>query len=342
MGDKPVTLQEVARRAGVHPSTVSRALNSGGAQHLGAETVQRVKSIAAELGYEPNPWARNLRTRRSRMLGLVIPRLKDVVLADIFESAEDRARERGYQAVTASSRDDPGVQETVVQRLLDQRVDGFVLATPRIDDPILDQLSGRNVPFVLVNRTSGRYPCVRGDDELGGYLATQHLLKQGHRRVGIVAGPLNVSTSAGRLAGYRRAHAEHQLEVDESLIVEAADFAAESGATAAGRLLSRRDAPSALFCFNDSLAIGAMSVARDLGLDIPTDLAVVGFNDTGTAALLPVPLTSVFLPLGIMGREAVDMLLAMIDGEDPTSVVHAPRLTARSTSAHKIGTTASD
>lgn len=341
MADKPVTLQEVARRAGVHPSTVSRALNASGPQHLGADTIQRVKAIAQELGYEPNPWARNLRTRRSLMIGLVIPRLKDVVLADIFESAEDRARERGYQAVTASSRDEPEVQEMVVQRLLDQRVDGFVLATPRIDDPILEQLSERNVPFVLVNRASGQYPCVRGDDELGGYLATQHLLKQGHRRVGIVAGPLTVSTSAGRLAGYRRAHTEHQLKVDESLIVDAADFAAEAGATAAGRLLSRSDAPTALFCFNDSLAIGAMSVARDLGLAIPADLAIVGFNDTGTAALMPIPLTSVFLPLGVMGREAVDMLLSMIDGDEPTSIVHAPRLTVRSTSSLRVGAAAS-
>ncbi len=337
MSDKPVTLREVAERAGVHPSTVSRALDPNSSQRLGAETVQRVKSIADALGYEPNPWARNLRTQRSRMLGLVIPRLGDVVLADIFESAEDRARERGYQAITASSRDEPEVQDMLVQRLLDQRMDGLLLATPRLDDPLLDRLHDQGVPFVLVNRSSGEYPGVRGDDELGGYLATQHLLKQGHRRIGIVAGPLTVSTSAGRLAGFMRAHDEFDLEVDESLIAETVDFAAESGASAAGRLLSLRSAPTALFCFNDSIAIGAMSAARDLGLDIPGDLAIVGYNDTAIAPLLPVPLTSVSLPLGVIGRESVDMLLDIIDGGKPQSIVHTPLLKVRGTSAKKVG-----
>lgn len=332
MTDGPVTLREVALRAGVHPSTVSRALDPLRAVHLRAETVRRVTSAAEALGYEPNPWARNLRTRRSRMVGLVMPRLGDVVLADIFESAEDRARERGYQAVTASSRDVPTVQEVLVQRLLDQRMDGLLLATPRVGDPMLQRLHERGVPFILVNRTSGDYPSVRGDDELGGYLATQHLLMRGHRRVGIIVGPLAVSTSAGRLAGYQRAHNDFGLDVDPALMVEVADFAAQSGAQAAGRLLSRRNAPTALFCVNDSTAIGAMSVARDLGLAVPRDLSVVGYNDTAIAALLPVPLTSVSLPLGGMGKEAVDLLIDLIEGGTPDSILHTPRLIARASS----------
>lgn len=337
MTDPRVTLREVAERAGVHPSTVSRALSDSGAGQLENSTVQRVRAIAASLGYEPNPWARSLRTRRSRTLGLVLPRLSDTVMARIFEAAEDRARESGYQAVTVSSRDEASVQQMLVQRLLDQRVDGLVLGTPRINDPVLERLAADGVPFVLVNRASGQHPGVAADDEVGGLLASRHLLAQGHERIGLIAGPLDVSTAAGRRDGYVRAHEEAGRTLDESLIVQTPDFTAESGAAAAGCLLgSRRGAPTALFCVNDATAIGAMAAARDLSLRIPEDLAVVGYNDTPLAHLLPVPLSSVSIPLGTMGREAVELLLRLLAGEPVEPIRHAPQLRVRASSDRRL------
>ena len=290
-----VTIATIADALGVHPSTVSRAL-SDGSQRVSAGRALQIREAAAAMGYQPNPWARSLRTSRSSLIGLVVPRLTDGVLALMFEAAEDRARQFGYQAVTCSTRDVDDEEGRLVRVLLARRVDGLILATPTIHDPLLDELEAAGVPFVLLNRGSGSHPGVRGNDELGGYLATRHLISGGHRRIGFICGSLGVSTAADRRSGYERALMEAGISIDESLVVESS-FAAAGGLRAASDLLSRPDRPTAVFAVNDATAIGAMSVARDLGLDIPRDLALIGYNDTDLAALLPVPLSSVAVPL---------------------------------------------
>jgi LacI family transcriptional regulator len=329
--DPVVTIKTIADAAGVHPSTVSRALNPSEASRVGPETIRKVHRIAASLGYEPNPWARSLRTRTTLTIGLLLPRLTDPVLASMFESAEDRAREFGYQAVTVSSKDDPSEEQRLADLLLERRVDGLIFATCRMEDPLPVRIAERNTPFVLMNRASGHFPVVRSDDELGGYLATRHLIGLGHTRIGLIAGDLGVSTAAFRLRGYRAAHAEAGIAVDEKLLAPST-FSASGGISAAGHLLAMRDRPTAIVAVNDSTAVGVMSVARDLGLRVPEDLSVVGYNDDQLAALLPVPLTTVRVPLADIGRVAVDMLLARIRGESVESVVLPPSLVSRASS----------
>lgn len=321
----------VADALGVSPSTVSRALNPAQRGRIGAETVQRVRDAATAMGYAPHPWARSLRTKRTNTLGLVIPRLTDGVLALMFEAAEDRAREAGYFAVTLSTRDREGEQARLVSLLLERRVDGLILATPTVDDPSLDRIAERGTPFVLINRASGHHPGVRGDDELGGYLATQHLISNGHRRVGFVSGPMDVSTSSLRFDGYARAHREAGIPLDSSLVASSS-FASEGGFVAAGQLLGRGDRPTAIFAVNDATAIGTLAAARDLGLRVPADLAVVGYNDTELAPMLQVPLSSVALPLEAMGHAAVDMLISVLAGNRPAARIFPPRLVVRASS----------
>lgn len=326
------TIYSIARELDVAPSTVSRALNPLSRHRVGKDTAQRVLARAAEVGYEPNRAAVSLRTSRTATIGLVVPRLTDQVVAVMSEAAEDTARQAGYQMVTTSTRDQSDREEQIVEFLRARDVDGFILATATREDVAITRLAADGVPFVLLNRSAEGYPAVVADDELGGYLATRHLLARGHRRVGYIAGPLYTSTSASRGQGYRRAHEEAGLEVDEALVVEST-YRPEGGMAAAAHLLGSREPPTAIFAVTDATAMGAMAVARDVGLTIPDDLAVIGYNDSEIAGLLPVPLSSVRLPLAEMGRRAVELLLGRIDdGQDPASHMVAPQLVVRTSS----------
>jgi LacI family transcriptional regulator len=318
----------------VHPSTVSRALDPKRSSEVSSAMSARVRELAEQRGYEPDPWARSLRTRETRMLGMVMPRLTDPVLATMFEAAENRARDLGYQAVALSTHGEQDEQRRLVEVLLERRVDALILSTPVLDDPLLADLERRDVKFVLLNRVSADYVSIRGDDEAGGYLATRHLLGQGHKRIGMIAGPPDVSTAHLRVVGFRRAHEEFGLAVEAELVATS-KFGPEDGVRAATHLLTLKRRPTAIFAFNDATAIGAMAVARDLGLRIPDDLAVIGYNDTDIAPLLTVPLSSVAVPLDQMGRAAIDTLVAHLRQPQAAPAigrVFAPRLVARASS----------
>jgi LacI family transcriptional regulator len=307
-------------------------LRGDGSGKISAEMRARVLEAAAAAGYQPNPWASSLRTSRTYALGLLIPHLVDVALAQMFEGAEARAREFGYQAITTGTHDDPAAERPLIQGLLQRRVEGLILATPTQDDAAVDELAAMEIPFVLLNRTSGNYLTVRGDDELGGFLATRHLIAQGHTRIGMVAGQSRFSTSALRQRGYERALAQAGIPIDPSLIVPST-FEPEGGLVAGTVLLAREDHPTAIVAVNDYTAVGVMAAARDLGIRIPGDLALVGYNDSNISALLPTPLTSVALPLRQMGEMAVDLLLRRIEGAEVESVVIPPTLLVRASSA---------
>ena len=331
-----VTLQSIAKRANVHISTVSRALDPHPARKVSAETVAKIRAIAQELGFEPNPWARSLRTNRTRTLGLVIPRLVDNVLAVVFESAEYSAIHLGYQAITVSTGDDPERGREAIRLLLDRRVDGLVIATARMNDPIIDDLSAKQVPFVLLNRSNGDNVCMRGDDELGAYLATRHLLERGHRRIAHAEGISGTSTSLGRSKGYARALRDAHLDVDERLVVESG-LAIDGGIAVGKQLLTGDHPPTAIFATNDYVAVGLMAAARDLHLRVPDDVAIVGFNDTSIGEALQVPLSSVAIPLPRMGSRAVEALVDLVEGRPVESEVFQPELKIRASSSLRVG-----
>lgn len=265
------------------------------------------------------------------MIGMAIPRFTDYVLAQMFEAAQIRAIKFGYHTLTAGA-EVGGVDNAAIKGLIDRRIDGLILATAKIHDQYLPEIERRGVPFVLLNRKSAHYPSVTGDDEAGGYLATRHLIHQGHTRIGHISGPTDVSTALNRARGYRRAMAEANLPVHSEFIQEGT-FDAKSAGKAAAQLLNLPVRPTAIFAVNDISALAAMSVARQCGLAIPEDLAVVGYNDSEVSSLLPIPLTSVRVPLLEMGSAAVDLLLALMNGETVESVVKAPQLITRQSSS---------
>ncbi|MFJ7996229.1 LacI family DNA-binding transcriptional regulator [Streptomyces sp. NPDC096310] len=329
-GENGVTLADVAADAGVHQSTASRALRDG--TGVGAATADRVRESARRLGYVVNPAASSLRTGRSRLLGVLVPRLTDIVLATVYEGIEAGAAAAGYQAVVANTGDDPEVQRAKVERLLALRVDGLLLGDARGDTTLASELVARGVPVALVSRRLRGVTSFTCDDIVGGRLVAEHLLALGHRRVAVVAGEPYASTGVERTKGFTDAYAKAGLPVDPALVVNA-PFDVHGGERAAHLLLAAEPRPTAVFAVNDFAAIGVMGALRASGLVPGRDVAVAGFNDVPLSAQLPIPLTSVRSPMRAMGERAATALVGMVEGRSARSRRFTPELMVRASTA---------
>ncbi|GAA3696517.1 LacI family DNA-binding transcriptional regulator [Arthrobacter ginkgonis] len=339
---QPVTLAEVAQRAGVNKSTVSRALTSN-PQQVGAATVERIRAIAAEMGYLPDSAAATLRSGKSRVIGVLVPRVTDYVLASVYEGATKTARQHGYTTIVSNTDDDPAVRVQQLESLLARRVDGLIIGDARLDgDEVVATLKRRQIPYVLVNRRLHGHPSVTTDDLRGGELAAEHLLGLGHRDVGILAGPGYTSTGIERSLGFSQHYARAGIRLDPSVRIESQNDA-EGGFAAARELLARHPEVTGIFATNDFAAIGAMGAAREAGRTPGVDLAVVGYNDIPLAQYLPLPLTSVSSPIFRMGERGAEVLLDIIAGGEPVAELLEPQLKARlSTMARNDAWTPSD
>lgn len=329
------TLKDLARQLGIHPSTVSRVLHSDESSARGAAseaTAGRIRALAAELGYSRDPQATSLRTRQTGLIGVVVPRLSDLVLAVMYEGVERQAARSGFSAFVTNSRDDPDEQRKKIDLLLARRVDGLIIGDAHLDVDAMPALAERGVPFVLMNRRFPGFPSATCDDTRGGELVAEHLWAEGHRDVAVIAGEPYASTAVDRTAGFvdRWRALGGELE-DESILWSA--FDTQGGRDAADNILRTGRRPTALFAVNDFAAIGAMGSLRSYGLIAGQDCAVVGFNDTSLAAELPIPLTSVRSPMAEIGETAVRLLEAVLQGDSPESVRLAPTLQVRESSA---------
>jgi LacI family transcriptional regulator len=317
-----VTILDVARAAGVSKSTVSRVLDER-LPHSSSAAAERVRQVAAELGYVRDPLASGLRRSGTNTVGVIVPRLTDTVMAMLYEQIVAATAQRGLFAVVATTEDQPETETLAVQTLVRRRVDGLILTTARVGTP-----TAQGVPHALALRTDGVGPASVGDDQLGAMLAVRHLLDHGHRRIGLVSGPGYASSARDRLAGYRHALQDAGLTVDETLVA-GDSFSMESGETAGRALLDRTDRPTAIFAVNDNTAIGVMAAAHALGLSIPGDLSLVGYNDIPVVSRLPVPLTTVRVPFGQIATAALDLLRDAGRGAAPRTVVATPTLIPR-------------
>tara|TARA_R110000787_G_scaffold50228_17_gene119988 strand:+ start:1775 stop:2827 length:1053 start_codon:yes stop_codon:yes gene_type:complete len=309
--DKPtrperVTLHDVAAAAGVSKSTVSRILDER-LPRSESETARCVRQAAAELGYVRDFSAANLRRGKTSTIGVIVPRLTDTVMAMLYESlARACARTRQF-AIVATTDDEPEADHAAAESLLNRGIDGLVLSTARLGDDFPRELETAGVPFVLALRTDGYSLSSVCDDRLGGYLATRHLLDLGHRRIGLIAGPSYASSSRGRVEGYKKAMAEIGVDIDPAWIIESS-FGMDSGAEAAEKLMGLDPTPTAVFAVNDNTAIGALSTLARLGLSVPGDVSLVGYNDIPIVSHLPTPLTSVHVPFGQIAAAAIELL----------------------------------
>lgn len=332
MRSAPVTLKELAARARVHPSTISRVANNDPSLRIAPPTRARIEALLRETEYRPNGVARGLKLRQTFVLAVVIPDVTNPFFAALFRGVEDGASPRGYNVLLCNTDGSPERQRSHLQSLHARRVDGVILASSFLNDPTVRWLRHQRMPHVLVNRFSdeGEDPFVGSDDVLGGRLATAHLVGLGHRRIGHLAGKSTVSTGVLRRRGYLAALAEAGIEADPGLIAESG-YTEDGGARAAERLLAADDPPSALFAVTDMTAVGAFGTARRMGLRIPQDLAIVGYNDIPLASRLVPGLSTVHVPIHEFGSAAARLLLEQIEtgATSRRRVVFNPELVVR-------------
>jgi LacI family transcriptional regulator len=328
----PVTLKQLAARAHVHPSTVSRVANHDPSLRIGPTTRQRIETLLRETEYRPNGVARGLKLRQTLALAVVIPDITNPFFAALFRGVEDGASPRGYNVLLCNTDGSPERQRSHIQSLHARRVDGVILASSFLKDPTVRWLRQQRVPYVLVNRFSDedQDPFVGSDDLVGARVATGHLAQLGHRRIGHLAGKPTVSTGLLRRRGYLSAHTEAGLIADPRLVIESG-YTEEGGARAAERLLALEDPPTAIFAVTDMTAVGAFGAARRMGLRIPEDLAIVGYNDIPLASRMVPALTTVHVPIHEFGSAAARLLLEQIETGEPSRrrVVFNPELIVR-------------
>lgn len=324
------TLATLASAANVHVSTVSRALSSDIAVRRGVAppTVARIKRLAEELRYRRHPAGAELRTGRSHVIGVLVPRLTDIVLATVYEGINAAADAAGYSTFVANTGDDRDIQRRRAEALLARRVDGLILGDTRTDSTLAIELRSRGVEVVLVSRRLRGFVSVTTHDPHGGRLAAEHVLGLGHQHMGIVAGRANTSTGMERTQGFLNACRRVGVMVPTQNVVWSG-FDVAAGRAAGERLLRLRPQPTAIFAVNDFAAIGVMGAIRDHGMTVGVDVALVGYNDVPLAAELPVPLTSVHAPVFRMGEVAATTLIGILGGQRGRSRRLEPELRVR-------------
>jgi LacI family transcriptional regulator len=347
MPDAPVTLRDVAVRAGVHPATASRALNPETRILVSEDTARRVLDAAEALGYSPNPVARSLRTRRSHTIGVLIPDLNNPLFPPMVRGLEDRLAAAGYVALIGNTDSDDKRERMVFDQMRARHVDGLVLATARLRHPLLAEASRAEIPVVLINRLAQDYsfPSVTVDNERGVRMAVSHLAGLGHRRIAHIAGPQEMSTGLSRYRGFVTAMESSGLQVDSDLVVFAKAFTVEEGLRCSRLLLERgagqpsRAECTAIAAANDMLAVGCYAALDESGLSCPEDISVVGFNDMPFIDRLRPPLTTIRFPHYQVGTEAAQLLLERIaEHSGPVKILYlAPELIVRGSTARAPG-----
>ncbi len=305
-----VTIKEVAREAGVSIATVSRVLNNSGP--VNEDTKEKILEVARRLRYIPHGAARSLITAKTHTLGVLLPDLYGEFFSEVIRGIDYSAREAGYHVLLSSSHAERTEIEAAL-RAMRGRVDGMIIMHPHIDADVLHRNLSPTIPVVLISSHGGATPfhSINIDNYNGAVAAVRHLIEHGHRRIAIIKGSSANYDAAERLRGYRDALREAGIE--ESIEVEG-DFTERAGYRAGKRILEMSPRPTAVFASNDAMAIGALGAFREAGIELPDELAVVGFDDIPIAAYVNPPLTSVHVSINDLGAHATSYLIETLEG----------------------------
>jgi LacI family transcriptional regulator len=312
-----VRLKDIARYAGVSVMTVSKALRDE--PDVSATTKARIKSLAQQMGYVPDSSAQGLRTRTSKLFGLVIPSSTDPIFSRIVFAIEDRAHELGYDILLAHTHNLAAREEVCIRRLLARRVDGlFISPVYRFEAEarIYQEVLARQVPTVLIGPPAPfckSFVSVETDEQVASHTATQHLLKLGHKRIAYLTGPPTAPWAHERFEGYRRALREAGMDADDKLVFQAGSTIAD-GTKATQQILNESCDATAIQTVNDLVAIGCAEALLDKGLRIPEDISLVGFGNILTAEYFRVPLTTIRQPKHRLGMAAVEAMMNLLKG----------------------------
>lgn len=333
---KQATIADVAAAAGVSMMTVSRAIN--GKEGVSSATRRRVLDIAQELGYRPSKVARGLVTRRTGTIGLVVPDIANPFFAGIARGVEDVAYVHSLTVFLLNTSEDVPREERALDSLTAQQVDGLILCSARQPEGALQRQLTRFDHVVLVNCTLDTPPSnsatINVDDSTGSALAVLHLVARGRRRIALVAGPRNSRSGRQRLAGYLAGLAQSSPDmVDQAQeVIVHCPPSSEGGRTAMLALLDRRPALDAVIAYNDLVAVGVLQACRERSVAVPDQVALVGADDIPLARLITPALTTLRIDMEALGRQAMEMLLAKMEGaEDGRDVLIRPELVVRET-----------
>lgn len=323
MPRKPTSIKEIARIAGVSHSSVSRALRNS--PLVNRDKADRIRRIAEECGYRPSAAARSLVTRRSQTIGVVVTSIADPFVAGVVSGMEDIANERGFSVFLANSGVDPAREIRVVHAFEERRVDGIIVTASRVGAlyvPVLEQMQ---VPIVLLNN---QHPSQFAHSVMIANVeasreATRHLVALGHRRIAYIGDRLGFQSDTERFEGFRSALEEAGVPLDPALVVHG-DGKPEAARAAMSQLLALPNRPTAVFCYNDLTALGALRQIADAGLRVPQDVSLVGFDDLYISQYVEPPLTTVRQPMRQMGNLAMTTLLRLIAGEGICQDIKVP------------------
>ena len=303
----------VAEKAEVSVNTASRAINNK--PDINLETKKRVIQIAKELGYVRNATAVALRTRKTGTIGVVIADNRNPFYAEVLSGMEEAAREKNYHIILANTQRDYQKEEEAINLLLAKRVDGLLIAPVQDRDDDIKNLIDANIPFVVVGRDfkNIEVDAIYNDEVKGGFLATEYLIKKGHKRIALIDGFLYKSPAKGRLEGYKKALNKYRISLDESLI-SVGDINIEDGYERTKQMLEKNLDFTAIFAYNDMMAFGAMQAIKEKGLRIPEDIGLIGYDDILFSSLISPALTTIRLKKQELGVKSVKLLFSRING----------------------------
>ncbi len=309
----PVSVKDIAKQAGVSHSTVSRALHHS--RLISTETTERIQRLAAEMGYSPSAVARALKTNRSQVLGVVLNSIDDPFFSEILQGVEEVIHGSGYSLFIASAYRNPDREQEIVRAMVEHRVDGVIICSTSFGKDQSGQLLQYGVPLVVVNNQAAedfRYS-IYHDDIDGSRQITRHLIKLGHRKIAYVGNSLSGRTTFDRLTGFRQEIASSGLSVPAEYIYEAAGSGPQSGALVLDHFLALPSRPTALFCYNDMMAIGVLKGLQRLGIGVPEEVSVAGFDNIVFSEYTNPPLTTFDQPKRVIGAEAARLILDLLN-----------------------------
>lgn len=313
------TIHDIAKELKISASTVSRALNDN--PRISIKTKEKIKAVATALGYRPNTLASNLRNKKSNTIGIVVPLINRHFFSSVISGVEDIAYKAGFNVVISQSNDEANKEINIVQSMFANRVDGLIISIA-MQTATFDHLKlfrKKNIPLVFFDRAVPEIETdkIVVDDFAGGYRVTQHLIDQGYKRIGHLAGPQNLMTYLDRKKGYTEALLKNNIPYDESLVL-INSLTSDDGVTAVRQLMELPSPPDAIFCGNDTTALSAMIYLRDKGLQIPEDVGIVGFSNEPFSKVVSPSISTIAQPGFLMGQKAAELIIQKIESKEKT------------------------
>ena len=309
-----MTIKRIAELAGVSGATVSKILN-GKDQYISEQTRQRVLGIVEREGYIPNGIAKSLRMKNTRIIGIIMPDVMNLFFSELARGIEDAADKKGYSVILCNSDNKESKEENYIQVLQEKMVDGIILTAS--EKSVKKSLEGRNIPIVLLDRDisiNGKVGKILLDNEEGSYNATNHLINKGCKNIGFISSDKTNKSSGQRLKGYEKAIKENNLKIDDRKIF-LQNYTIETGFNGTIELINKTEIDG-IVCGNDFIAIGAIKALKGMGLRVPEDVKVIGFDDISISKYMDPPLTTIRQPIYNMGEASVNMLISIIENKE--------------------------